>query len=150
MKWPAVSCRYAATWTCPQVIHTFGAASSVPSLYGARNCISSSPLEKRNYNSREKLRQSKRKIICHQGWTSPVFFFASACWQAEQGIMALIGVRSSTDTRASSAISTGLRIPQITPTATNPQLGTSLAQTDQLLALKKLKRYSQQCNCLCS
>ncbi len=40
--------------------------------------------------------------------------------------MTLIGVRSSTATKATSPISTALRIPQITPTATNPQLGRDL------------------------
>ena len=47
----------------------------------------------------------------------------AACWQVEQGIMAIIGARSSTATKAMSPVSTALHIPQITPTATNPQLG---------------------------
>ena len=48
----------------------------------------------------------------------------AACWQAEQGVMAIIGARSSTATKSMSPVSTALHIPQITPTATNPQLGT--------------------------
>ena len=53
------------------------------------------------------------------------FSFGSiaACWQVEKGVMTIVGARSSTATKAISLVSTALHIPQITPTATNPQLG---------------------------
>ncbi|CAD5115500.1 DgyrCDS4470 [Dimorphilus gyrociliatus] len=55
----------------------------------------------------------------------------AACWQATHGIVAFIGSLSSGTTKTISSISNGLHIPQITPTATDPEL--SFTDTYQYL-----------------
>ena len=70
----------------------------------------------------------------------PLCVCVPACLHAQDGVAAFIGPLSSTSTKAVTAISGALHLPQVAPIATNPMLGKQAFQQRTLVTRTGMTR----------